>query len=333
MTDMRPTRPTAGPQFELRPSPNRHLNADAPDEIVLTDGKKRGFGEFLDIVNPLQHLPIVGSIYRAVTGSTIEPSARIIGGLLYGGPIGMASAFVNTVVEETSGRDIGGHALAAVGIGGAQGGNFPQFDPAALTAQNVPPPPSAQAVASGEPGRGGVQFASFGAQDARIERTGLLATWIAGSSAAFAQSAPAPLQPAAAAVAATAPIQSAAAEAPTGRSRSLLAPAGPPNAETSAGRSLVDYRVSAINVPTSMRSPGPVGPTGISRNMPHPSQTAALRTAEISGSNVVHAQTQRGEPSDADSFFSAQMAAGLERYARLQRERGNPAREPDIRRL
>ena len=40
------------------------------------------FGDFLDIVNPLQHIPIVGTIYRAITGDTMEAGSEIAGGRL-----------------------------------------------------------------------------------------------------------------------------------------------------------------------------------------------------------------------------------------------------------
>ena len=50
------------------------------------------FDDFIDLVNPLQHIPIASSIYRAVTGETINPLSRIAGDALYGGVFGLASA-------------------------------------------------------------------------------------------------------------------------------------------------------------------------------------------------------------------------------------------------
>ena len=54
------------------------------------------FGDILDIVNPLQHIPIVGSIYRNITGDTIAPAMQIAGGALFGGPIGAVVSLVTT---------------------------------------------------------------------------------------------------------------------------------------------------------------------------------------------------------------------------------------------
>ncbi len=72
------------------------------------------FANLLDVVNPLQHIPVVGSIYRAVTGDQISPGARIAGGTLFGGPIGFAAAVANLVVEDAAGIDIGKSAVAMV---------------------------------------------------------------------------------------------------------------------------------------------------------------------------------------------------------------------------
>ncbi len=72
------------------------------------------FSDLLDIVNPLQHLPVVGFVYRQVTGDTIKPMAQVIGGGLYGGLPGAAASMVNVAVEEATGKDIAGNMLALV---------------------------------------------------------------------------------------------------------------------------------------------------------------------------------------------------------------------------
>ena len=74
------------------------------------------FSDFLDIINPLQHIPIVSTVYRAITGDKIDPGARLAGGGLFGGPIGLAASVVSGIIEETTGKDPGEHALAALGI-------------------------------------------------------------------------------------------------------------------------------------------------------------------------------------------------------------------------
>ena len=73
------------------------------------------FKDALDIINPLQQIPIVSSIYRELTGDTIKPGARIIGGAIYGLGVGgiIAAAAANSV-EETTGHDPGGTVIAMV---------------------------------------------------------------------------------------------------------------------------------------------------------------------------------------------------------------------------
>ena len=71
------------------------------------------FGDILDVINPLQHIPIVSTIYRNLTGDELSPAARIAGGALFGGPIGLIAGAANTAVLAFSGRDIGENIAAA----------------------------------------------------------------------------------------------------------------------------------------------------------------------------------------------------------------------------
>src|SRR3546814_10500888 len=74
-----------------------------------------GFLDFLDVINPLQHLPIVGTIYRAMTGDTISDAARVAGGALYGGPFGLIGGFANGEFEAETGGEVGENGLAWTG--------------------------------------------------------------------------------------------------------------------------------------------------------------------------------------------------------------------------
>lgn len=100
-----------------------------------------GFRDILDIVNPLQHLPIVSSIYRWLTGDRPGEAAQIAGDALYGGPIGVAFSLVGAVTEDKQGHDLGEQALAAVFGPGDQGTAVADTAPAAI------PAPAAQAAA------------------------------------------------------------------------------------------------------------------------------------------------------------------------------------------
>ena len=80
--------------------------------ISFSDNGTSFLENLLDIVNPLQHIPVVSTIYRSITGDDIAPPARLIGGVLFGGPIGFASATASLFFEEASGGDLASHALA-----------------------------------------------------------------------------------------------------------------------------------------------------------------------------------------------------------------------------
>jgi hypothetical protein len=67
------------------------------------------FHDLLHIMNPLQYLPVVGTIYRAVTGDVIPEAVRDVGSLLVsglmGGPIGVATYIATTIAEKVTGID------------------------------------------------------------------------------------------------------------------------------------------------------------------------------------------------------------------------------------
>lgn len=70
-----------------------------------------GFGDLIDMVNPLHHIPVVGTLYREITGDQIKPIGKIIGGGVFGGPLGVAGGIVNVIAEEETGRDLAGNAF------------------------------------------------------------------------------------------------------------------------------------------------------------------------------------------------------------------------------
>ena len=97
------------------------------------------FDDVLDILNPLQHIPIVGTVYRAVTGDEIAAGPRMVGGALFGGPIGAALATANAVLEESSGKDAGEHILALFQDEGPQDPAQPPVTVAAATQSYAAP--------------------------------------------------------------------------------------------------------------------------------------------------------------------------------------------------
>lgn len=78
---------------------------------VLDDNEQFGFMDLVDMVNPLQHVPVINHVYRELTGDQIKPISRIVGGAAFSGPIGVASALIDTVVEKETGHTLSGNAF------------------------------------------------------------------------------------------------------------------------------------------------------------------------------------------------------------------------------
>ena len=93
---------------------NKDSTSDKSEEFQVFGNDGLTFFDFLDIINPLQHIPIISTLYRSITGDEIDPAAKIAGGTLYGGPIGAVASLVDVAIEYGTGKDIGEHALAMV---------------------------------------------------------------------------------------------------------------------------------------------------------------------------------------------------------------------------
>jgi len=140
--------------FRFDSSPSGEADVD-PDQIAVLEnqtGNTNGWGsdgfdfkDVLDIINPLQHIPVVSSIYRAVTGDEMAPAPRAIGGAVYGGPIGLLAAVANSMVEAETGSDIGETAIAALGGSRREGGND-VISPAPVSSSPVAPAPQLASV-------------------------------------------------------------------------------------------------------------------------------------------------------------------------------------------
>lgn len=55
--------------------------------------------EFMRGLNPLQHVPILGTLYRVATGQQIPVTMRVLGAGIVGGPLGMLGAGFMGIVE------------------------------------------------------------------------------------------------------------------------------------------------------------------------------------------------------------------------------------------
>lgn len=99
--------------------------ADATPAPPKVSGPHAGitFHDVLSALNPLQYLPVVGTIYRAVTGDVIPEKLRLLGSFaasgLMGGPVGLLFNAGSAALQKLAGIDpdrIAHRALAAVGL-------------------------------------------------------------------------------------------------------------------------------------------------------------------------------------------------------------------------
>ena len=79
------------------------------------DGKF-GWDDFLDMINPLQHIPGIAQIYRAATGDQINGAASLLGALPLGplSGLGLIASVADLAVKDATGEDMGGNLMAMV---------------------------------------------------------------------------------------------------------------------------------------------------------------------------------------------------------------------------
>ncbi|CAO3440334.1 hypothetical protein [Azospirillum endophyticum] len=89
--------------------PTAQRKPSAEPEETLADKMSVGFDDLLDVVNPLQQLPVVSSVYREATGEDISIPARLAGGFLFGGLPGLIGSAAMVAFEEITGDSVLGH--------------------------------------------------------------------------------------------------------------------------------------------------------------------------------------------------------------------------------
>ena len=79
-----------------------------------TENHDFSFGDLVDIVNPLQHIPGVANVYRAITGDTISAPARFMGSMLFMGPVGLVMTAADTLAMNADGELASEQLIAAI---------------------------------------------------------------------------------------------------------------------------------------------------------------------------------------------------------------------------
>ncbi|MDQ6992773.1 MAG: hypothetical protein Q9M31_04810 [Mariprofundus sp.] len=106
---------TKAPSLEPVITPARQTGKSS----ATWESKSFSFRDILDIINPLQHIPVISTIYRKITGDEMGYAAQIAGDTLYGGAVGslvssLVASIANVFVDSTTGKDIGEHMIAAI---------------------------------------------------------------------------------------------------------------------------------------------------------------------------------------------------------------------------
>ncbi|HEY0923273.1 hypothetical protein [Rheinheimera pacifica] len=96
-------------QAALEPTPEQAAAAAAaeladPTPTAFADGNAPGLADALDIINPLQHIPLVSQYYRDWTGDDMGYISQVAGGAFWGGGVGVATSFVNLGLTSVMGK-------------------------------------------------------------------------------------------------------------------------------------------------------------------------------------------------------------------------------------
>ncbi len=337
-----PTRQTFGQTFGQTSGKARELALDAPkspqdpqgagDDDGFKPFGKEGFSFFdlIDVVNPLQHIPLIGTLYRGLTGDTIDPLPRIAGSTLFFGPVGAAFSTANVVLEEVSGQDAGEHIMTALKSGGVGFG--------AATAEAGAPAHAVSVVAS-EPAAVGTDAAAGFATDDPVS------AWARGELAYRAELARGRNLADAGAAATPAPVQFTAPApgkptVPTTTDPARLSWANSPLVPTADATEARQPKSTAPDITRFTEALGRLSPATAASLAGEPSRSARPVPARAAGAyqNTTQsaARTQPSTGTDAQppstgavapggGWFAANMMDAIARYQRQQSQGPLPA--------
>jgi hypothetical protein len=100
-----------------QPTASVTVTAPAPIKAFSEGSDGPSFKDVIDIINPLQHIPVINTIYRHLTGDEEGAVADVGGGALYLGPVGLIGSLVDLAVKSESGKSIGDNILSWLGMG------------------------------------------------------------------------------------------------------------------------------------------------------------------------------------------------------------------------
>jgi len=91
----------------------RLVDNEASNKLFFGEDGKLGWKDLADLVNPLQHIPLVNIAYRHLTGDTPNGAAELLGAIPFG-PMSTLAAIADLAVRSTTGKDIGENVIAMI---------------------------------------------------------------------------------------------------------------------------------------------------------------------------------------------------------------------------
>ena len=96
----------------LRGQKWRIVEDPAARELFLGPDGEFGWDDFVDLINPLQHIPLVNIAYRAITGDEINGAARLVDFAF--GPVAGVSTALDLAFRDVAGGSMASTAVAAL---------------------------------------------------------------------------------------------------------------------------------------------------------------------------------------------------------------------------
>ncbi|WDE11801.1 hypothetical protein [Thalassomonas haliotis] len=98
---------------QLQTTGDEQVTQDSDESSLIDTISEFSFGDngleltdAFDSVNILQHIPVVSGIYQQVTEQDMSAVAKLTGGFLYGGPLGLAVSAADLTLEGFTGNSI-----------------------------------------------------------------------------------------------------------------------------------------------------------------------------------------------------------------------------------
>jgi hypothetical protein len=90
----------------------RVVESEESRKLFLGPDGEFGWDDFVDLINPLQHIPLVNIAYRAITGDEIYGAARMVDAAL--GPLAGVSTAIDLMFRNVTGQSMASNAVSAL---------------------------------------------------------------------------------------------------------------------------------------------------------------------------------------------------------------------------